>query len=123
MTRWAIDPRIPEQGRSLACAVRILRGKIDPCRQLPIAGRNIEATDYAVDDSPNVLNRIVRARRQSRALSREKIAPYVETIRTYQFACEVPILAQWRLKSELRCRKGITLRDILRWSAQKIDDL
>jgi hypothetical protein len=102
MTRWAIDPRIPEQGRSLACAVSILRRKINPCRQLLIAGRNIEATDHTVNDGLNVLNKIVRARRQSRALPREKIAPYVEKIRTYQFSCEVPILAQRRLKSELR---------------------
>jgi hypothetical protein len=83
--------------------VYMTRWAIDPCRQLPIAGRNIEATDYAVDDSPNVLNKMVHARRQSRALSREQIAPYVETIRSYQFACEVPILARWHLKSGLRC--------------------
>jgi hypothetical protein len=58
------------------------RWVIDPCRQLPIAGRNVAATDYAVDDSPDVLNEIVRARRQGRALSGEKIASYAETIRS-----------------------------------------
>ena len=102
MRRWAIDPRISEQGRSLACAVSILRRKIDACQRL-IAGRNIEATDHTVNDGLDVLNKIVRARRQRRALSREKIALYVEAIGTYPLAGEVPSLTRWRLKSELRC--------------------
>jgi hypothetical protein len=102
MTRWAIDLN------SGARSFTRLRGEHSPAdgRSLSSAsdrGGIIEANDYAVDDSPNVLNKIVRARRQSRALSRDKIAPYVETIRTYQFACEVPLLARWRLESELCC--------------------
>jgi hypothetical protein len=88
MTRCAIDPRILEQGRSLACAASILRRKIDPCRQLLIAARNIEATDHTVNDGLNVLNKIVRARRQSRAMSREKIEALLKVAAGQMTECE-----------------------------------
>jgi hypothetical protein len=55
-------------------------------------GEDVEATDYAADDSPDVIHKIVRARRQSRDDPHDKIALYAETICTYQFASRSRVL-------------------------------